>query len=222
MREARRSNHQIVFNTRSRLCPASRELLQRVVKIVDRQADVLEVVLALGAAGRFAGGLNRRQQQRDQDADDRDDDQQFDERKAAVAIKGATPDAETGIRAARLAAWLRCSPSLASAFAFSWEESFAKRHAHFSVVGQFALSGRRTATSAIVPRSDGESPWQQQPGSRFGHGAAAAPAPSWRSARIHQQKTTSGRIAAPASDSGRHRSWTPGLERSPFQQALPH
>ena len=46
------------------------------------QADLLEIVLALGAAGRFAGGLDRWQQERYQDANDRDDNQQFDERKA--------------------------------------------------------------------------------------------------------------------------------------------
>ena len=47
------------------------------------QADLLEIVQALRAAGALAGGLNRRQQQRHQHADDRDHDQQLDQRKAA-------------------------------------------------------------------------------------------------------------------------------------------
>ena len=57
-------------------------MLPRVVMVLHRDADLLEIVLALRAARRFAGRLNRRQQQGDQDADDRDHDQQFDERKA--------------------------------------------------------------------------------------------------------------------------------------------
>jgi hypothetical protein len=36
------------------------------------------MVQTLGTAGGFAGGLDRRQEQRDQDADDGDDDQQLD------------------------------------------------------------------------------------------------------------------------------------------------
>jgi hypothetical protein len=42
------------------------------------QADLLQVVGALGPAGGLPRGLHRRQQQRDQDADDGDDHQQLD------------------------------------------------------------------------------------------------------------------------------------------------
>jgi hypothetical protein len=47
-----------------------------------RQAQLPEVVRAAGHAGRFPGGLDRRQQQADQDADDGDHYQQLDQRKA--------------------------------------------------------------------------------------------------------------------------------------------
>ena len=43
------------------------------------EADLLEVVDALGAAGRLAGRLDGGQQQGDQDGDDRDDDQELDQ-----------------------------------------------------------------------------------------------------------------------------------------------
>ena len=46
---------------------------------MERQADLLEVVGALDAAGGLAGRLHGRQQQRDQDADDGDDHQELDE-----------------------------------------------------------------------------------------------------------------------------------------------
>jgi hypothetical protein len=48
--------------------------------ILDGQADLLEIIGALGAAGRLAGGLHGGQQEGDQDADDRDHDQQLDQR----------------------------------------------------------------------------------------------------------------------------------------------
>ena len=47
------------------------------------QADLLEVVGALGPAGRLTRRLHRGQQQRDQDRDDGDDDQQLDQRETA-------------------------------------------------------------------------------------------------------------------------------------------
>ena len=43
--------------------------------IVQAQAHLLEIVGALDAAGRLAGGLDGRQEQGDQDRDDRDDHQ---------------------------------------------------------------------------------------------------------------------------------------------------
>src|SRR5262249_11055576 len=46
------------------------------------QGELLEVVDALGAAGRLARRLHRGQEQADQDRDDRDDDEEFDEREA--------------------------------------------------------------------------------------------------------------------------------------------
>ena len=45
-----------------------------------RQADLLEVVLALQLSGGLARRLHRRQQQRDQNADDGDHHQEFDQR----------------------------------------------------------------------------------------------------------------------------------------------
>ena len=57
-------------------------MLLRVVKIQRRQAKVLEIVYTLRPPRGFAGGLDCRQQQCDQDADDRDHHQQLDEREA--------------------------------------------------------------------------------------------------------------------------------------------
>ena len=55
-----------------------------IVVIMNGDSDLLQVVRALRAAGRFSGRLNRRQQQGDQDADDRDHDQQFDQGKTSA------------------------------------------------------------------------------------------------------------------------------------------
>ena len=44
------------------------------------ETELLQVVLAMGAIGRFARGLNRRHDQRDEHGDDGDDDEQLDER----------------------------------------------------------------------------------------------------------------------------------------------
>jgi hypothetical protein len=55
-------------------------MLLDVVMIQAAQRQLLEIVLALTAARRFAGGLNRGQEQRHQDADDGDHHQQLDER----------------------------------------------------------------------------------------------------------------------------------------------
>ena len=43
--------------------------------VVHGQADLFEVVLALGAAGRLAHLLDGRQEEADEDCDDRNDDQ---------------------------------------------------------------------------------------------------------------------------------------------------
>jgi hypothetical protein len=57
------------------------------MEVVQGQAHLLEVVLALGAAGCFPRLLHGGQKERDQDGDDGDDDQQFNEREA-VSISG--------------------------------------------------------------------------------------------------------------------------------------
>jgi hypothetical protein len=51
-----------------------------IVIQVQREHALLDVVLALRAAGRLAGCLNGWKQESDEDADDGNDDQQFDER----------------------------------------------------------------------------------------------------------------------------------------------
>ncbi len=50
---------------------------ERLVIVVAGDADLLEVVAALAAAGRFPGLLDRRQQDGHQDGDDGDDNEQF-------------------------------------------------------------------------------------------------------------------------------------------------
>jgi hypothetical protein len=52
--------------------------------VVQRNAELLEIIPALGTAGSLASGLNGRQQQRDEDADDRNHDQQLDQGKAGA------------------------------------------------------------------------------------------------------------------------------------------
>jgi hypothetical protein len=48
----------------------------------ERQADLLQIVAALGPSSRFACRVNRRNQQGDQDADDPDDYQKLNERES--------------------------------------------------------------------------------------------------------------------------------------------
>ena len=55
-----------------------------LVVVVDRQAELLQVVDALGPPGGLAGRLDGGQQQGDQDGDDRDDHQQLDQRERAT------------------------------------------------------------------------------------------------------------------------------------------
>jgi hypothetical protein len=50
-----------------------------ILKIVESQPNLLEVVAALTSPCGFAGRLDRRQKQRDQNPDDRDDHQEFDQ-----------------------------------------------------------------------------------------------------------------------------------------------
>jgi hypothetical protein len=53
-----------------------------VVVVVQRDADLVEVVAALRRARRLTGALHGRQEQADERADDRDHGEQFDEREA--------------------------------------------------------------------------------------------------------------------------------------------
>jgi hypothetical protein len=48
-----------------------------VVEVLNSDAELANVVDALGTASRFAGGLDSWQQQCDEDADDGDDDQEL-------------------------------------------------------------------------------------------------------------------------------------------------
>ena len=59
------------------------DVVDRVV-VVQGQADLLEVVDALGPPGGLAGRLHGGQEQGDQDGDDGDDDQQFDQGEATT------------------------------------------------------------------------------------------------------------------------------------------
>ena len=58
------------------------ERAEGALVVVQGQADLLQVVRALGAAGRLAGRLHGGQQQGDQDGDDGDHDQQLDQRES--------------------------------------------------------------------------------------------------------------------------------------------
>ncbi|OYV85460.1 MAG: hypothetical protein B7Z73_13535 [Planctomycetia bacterium 21-64-5] len=65
--------------------PARRKGADGRMIVGQRQADLLEVIVAVGAARGFAGGLHRRQQQRDQQTDDGDHHEQLDQGKGVAA-----------------------------------------------------------------------------------------------------------------------------------------
>ena len=65
------------------LLDAHREAAVGALVIGDAEANLLQVVGALGPTGRLAGRLYRGEQQSNQDGDDGDDDQQFDEGETA-------------------------------------------------------------------------------------------------------------------------------------------
>jgi len=65
---------------------APREDLDGRLVIMKRQADLLEVVDALGPSGGLAGGLDGGQEQCDEHGDDGDDDQKLDQGKTAGAF----------------------------------------------------------------------------------------------------------------------------------------
>src|SRR5262249_48505124 len=71
--------------------PGVRHLLVRVRVVVDGQADLLEVVLALHACGGLADLLHGGQQQADQDGEDGDDDEQLDQREGTPAAGRTVP-----------------------------------------------------------------------------------------------------------------------------------
>jgi len=54
---------------------------------MDGQADLLELVRALGACGGLPDLLHRRQQEADEDGDDGDDDEQLDQGEAPTALQ---------------------------------------------------------------------------------------------------------------------------------------
>ena len=56
----------------------------RAFVVVQRKANLLEIILALSPAGCFAGLLDRRQQQGHKDGDDGNHHQQFDQGKSAT------------------------------------------------------------------------------------------------------------------------------------------
>jgi hypothetical protein len=58
-----------------------------VVVVVQRQPELLHVVVALGAARRFPRGLDRGKQESHQDPDDGNHHQEFDEREAALPAR---------------------------------------------------------------------------------------------------------------------------------------
>src|SRR5205085_12350398 len=65
-----------------------------VVEAVQRQADLLQIVLAAGALRRLADLLHGRQQQSDQHRNDGDDDEQLDQRERA-AVGGTSKHRRT-------------------------------------------------------------------------------------------------------------------------------
>jgi hypothetical protein len=60
-----------------------------VVKVVNRDADLMEIIRAATTPRRFAGGLNRRQQERDEHSNDGNYHQQFNQRKAGASATNA-------------------------------------------------------------------------------------------------------------------------------------
>ena len=77
---SRRAGRRPVFQGESR-----REHPVGVMVIVQGDAQLLQIVSALGAASRFPGRLHSGQQQRDQDGDDRNHDQQLDQSKSRTS-----------------------------------------------------------------------------------------------------------------------------------------
>ena len=68
-----------------KMTPLGKAVVGRLV-VGDGQPELLEVVGALGPAGRLARGLHGGQEQGDQHRDDRDDDQELDQRETASVV----------------------------------------------------------------------------------------------------------------------------------------
>ena len=77
---------------------AGRQALAGVEVVVQRQADLLEIVAALRSPRGLARRLDGGQEQGDEHADDRDDHQQLDERKADGAAIGVTHEGNPRVR----------------------------------------------------------------------------------------------------------------------------
>src|SRR5262249_6684392 len=58
--------------------------------VMEREADLLEIVPALSSSGCFSSLLDGRQQQCDQDCDDGDHDEQLDQRKTLAGREGTS------------------------------------------------------------------------------------------------------------------------------------
>jgi len=63
---------------------AQRKAIVGIDVVMHRQPDLFQVVLALGAAGGFAGLLDSGKKKGDQNSNDRNDDKQLDQREAAI------------------------------------------------------------------------------------------------------------------------------------------
>src|SRR5262249_36159960 len=75
---------------------AGRELAVHIVVVLAGQADLLEVVGALGAGGSLADLLDGGQEQADEDRDDRNHHQQLDQRERTPGPGQAGPDGPPG------------------------------------------------------------------------------------------------------------------------------
>src|SRR5690606_7341152 len=69
-----------------------RQFLESALKVMDRQGQLLEVVLALRAASGLACLLNGGQEQGDEDRDNSDHDQQFDEGEPSTCSRRMAPE----------------------------------------------------------------------------------------------------------------------------------
>ena len=140
-----------------------------------RQPDLLQVIAAGDASGGLAGGLHRRQQQRDQDADDRDDHQQLDQRKArrcaSCSVAAAWPmphDRPVSAHCLRPQAAVRDRSRRA-------QQRSGKRRRKRTGPGRRRVSYEPTTYAATVPRNGPQSRAGRSSGSRVRAGPAFSP-----------------------------------------------